>query len=180
VVTGPSGYGRLSVTGAVSLPDNSGIEVLTRDAAGCAAIPAGTTLSSVLSSSTSLSLGNVWVSDDCDHMNFRAVRNGLVVNLVSELPVQAACGDAVNHASTFVPTQNLPARHGQRGQQRQPLELELPGHARGQRRGVHGAQCQHRRQRQPQRPGPRRPQQPARQQQRLGGRPKLQGLHLDQ
>lgn len=100
-------FGKLAVTGAVNLPSGARIDVRTGDSANCNAIPAGTVLASVISSGASLSSSDITVTDDCSGMNFSAVRNGQAINLVSALPVQAACGDAINHATAFSPSTNL-------------------------------------------------------------------------
>lgn len=102
-----SQFGKLAVAGTVSLPAGSRIDVRTGDAAGCRAIAAGTTLASVISSGATLSAGDITVTDDCTSMNFSAVRNGQAINLVSALPIQAACGDAINHATAFKPSVDL-------------------------------------------------------------------------
>lgn len=100
-------FGRLAATGAVSVPGGSRIDVRTGDAAGCRAIAAGTTLASVISSGATLSAGDITVTDDCTSMNFSAVRSGAAINLVSALPIQAACGDAANLATAFKPSVSL-------------------------------------------------------------------------
>ena len=81
--TSPSNHGRLAVTGNVTLEQDAHIVVT---AANCPAIPVGSTISSVISATSSLSRGRIIVSDNCPEVDFRAVQNGNAIDLQTILP----------------------------------------------------------------------------------------------
>jgi hypothetical protein len=96
-------YGNVKVNGTVTLPANAKFDVLTGDAATCRGITVGGTLAGVISATT-LTWNNggtesYLVTDDCDGMDFQAVRSGQNVDLVAIAPaVTYAVTGATNNS----------------------------------------------------------------------------------